>query len=157
MLATYMRRMRNNNLKIRIARSSCRPQYQDVAKLSKSFTALVDSFLSLHKISSQKLTRENIFVHLNAINVNYFFRSCPANYTCMANAGPNPDHGFTSFDNIGWALLMAFQILTMDYWENLYNKVIKLVCYTAVFSVVTQRSSPLSEEERCVTTLKTAV
>ena len=126
MLATYMRRTRNNNLKIRIARSSCRPQYQDVAKLSKSFTALVDSFLSLHKISSHKLIRENIFAHLNAVvNVNYFFRSCPANYTCMANAGPNPDHGFTSFDNIGWALLMAFQILTMDYWENLYNKVIK--------------------------------
>ena len=33
-----------------------------------------------------------------------------------------------------------------------------VVCYTAVFSVVTQRSSPLtSGEERCVTTLKTAV
>ena len=29
-----------------------------------------------------------------------------------------------------------------------------LVCYTAVFSVVTQRSSPLSGEEHCVTTLK---
>ena len=26
MLATYMRRMRNNNLEIRIASSSCRPQ-----------------------------------------------------------------------------------------------------------------------------------
>ena len=32
-----------------------------------------------------------------------------------------------------------------------------LVCYTAVFSVVTQRSSWVSGEERCVTTLKTAV
>ena len=37
-----------------------------------------------------------------------------------------------------------------------------LVCYTAVFIVVTQRSSPLtaaavSGEERCVTTIKTAV
>lgn len=42
----------------------------------------------------------------------------------MADAGPNPDNGFTSFDHIGWALLMAFQILTMDYWENLYNKVL---------------------------------
>lgn len=42
----------------------------------------------------------------------------------MADAGPNPDYGFTGFDHIGWALLMAFQILTMDYWENLYNKVI---------------------------------
>lgn len=42
----------------------------------------------------------------------------------MADAGPNPDYGYTSFDHIGWALLMAFQILTMDYWENLYNKVL---------------------------------
>ena len=32
-----------------------------------------------------------------------------------------------------------------------------LVCYTAVFSVVTQCSFPQSGEERCVTTLKTAV
>ena len=32
---------------------------------------------------------------------------------------------------------------------------VDLVCYTAVISVVTQRSSP--GEERCVTTLKTAV
>ena len=43
--------------------------------------------------------------------------------------------------------------------ERVYT-VPTLVCYTAVFSVVTQRSSPLtaiSGEERCVTTLKTAV
>ena len=29
MLATYMRRMRNNNLEIRIAGSSCRPQLEN--------------------------------------------------------------------------------------------------------------------------------
>ena len=42
---------------------------------------------------------------------------------CMPNAGPNPDHGYTTFDNIGWSLVMALQILTMDFWENLYDKV----------------------------------
>lgn len=41
----------------------------------------------------------------------------------MPNAGENPDHGYTTFDNIGWSLVMALQILTMDYWENLYDKV----------------------------------
>ena len=41
----------------------------------------------------------------------------------MPNAGPNPDHGYTTFDNIGWSLVMALQILTMDFWENLYDKV----------------------------------
>ena len=58
------------------------------------------------------------------IPIVHLVRSCPTNYTCMADAGPNPDNGYTSFDHIGWALLMAFQILTMDYWENLYNKVL---------------------------------
>ena len=41
-------------------------------------------------------------------------------------------------------------------WRSTRN----IVCYTAVFSVVTQRSSPQTAvcgEERCVTTLKTAV
>ena len=39
-----------------------------------------------------------------------------------------------------------------------YNRLsaLPVVCYTAVFSVVTQRSSPRTEE-RCVTTLKIAV
>lgn len=26
---------------------------------------------------------------------------------------------------MGWALVMAFQILTMDFWENLYERVTK--------------------------------
>ena len=43
----------------------------------------------------------------------------------------------------------------MNYYgsEGFYFKTsgYSLVCYTAVFSVVTQRSSPLSGEERCVT------
>ncbi|EDO46797.1 predicted protein, partial [Nematostella vectensis] len=50
---------------------------------------------------------------------------CPANYTCVAHVGPNPDHGFTNFDDIGWSLVMAFQILTMDFWENLYDRVLR--------------------------------
>ena len=33
----------------------------------------------------------------------------------------------------------------------------EVVCYTAVFSVIRQSSSPLSREKRCVTTLKTVV
>ena len=39
--------------------------------------------------------------------------------------------------------------------QDFYSMAHHLICYTAVFSVVTQRSS--TGEERCVTTLKTAV
>ena len=47
---------------------------------------------------------------------------CPANYTCII-AGPNPDYGYTNFDNFGWALLCAFRLMTQDYWESLYQYV----------------------------------
>jgi voltage-gated sodium channel type IV alpha len=36
-------------------------------------------------------------------------------------AGPNPNLGYTSFDNFGWASLTAFQLLTADWWENVYD------------------------------------
>ncbi|XP_074630746.1 sodium channel protein 1 brain-like isoform X1 [Acropora palmata] len=49
---------------------------------------------------------------------------CPANYTCMPNTGPNPISRYISYDNFGWALLTSLQLVTMDYWESIYNSVI---------------------------------
>ncbi|XP_033123000.1 sodium channel protein 1 brain-like [Anneissia japonica] len=50
---------------------------------------------------------------------------CPANYTCLPDIDPNPNYGYTSFDNFGWAMLTCFQLITLDYWENVYNLVIR--------------------------------
>ena len=52
-----------------------------------------------------------------------FYRTCPTNYTCLPDAGPNPDFGYSNFDHMGWSVVMSFQLLTMDFWENIYNKV----------------------------------
>ena len=65
-------------------------------------------------------------------------RTCPTNYTCLPDAGPNPDFGYTNFDHMGWSLVMSFQLLTMDFWENIYNKVCSalrkiLIDYALVF------------------------
>ncbi|KAG1695926.1 Sodium channel protein 60E [Nymphon striatum] len=49
---------------------------------------------------------------------------CPVNYTCRANIGPNPNYGFTNFDNFGWSMLTTLQLITLDVFENVYNKVI---------------------------------
>ena len=46
-------------------------------------------------------------------------------------------------------IIMVFEILTLFY--------LVLVSFAAVIRVVTQRSSPLSGEERCVTTLITSL
>lgn len=61
-------------------------------------------------------------------------RSCPVNYTCLPDAGPNPDHGYTNFDHMGWSLVMSFQILTMDFWENIYNKVLGTIMVVLVLA-----------------------
>ncbi|KAJ7992171.1 hypothetical protein DPEC_G00275760 [Dallia pectoralis] len=49
---------------------------------------------------------------------------CPTGYVCI-KAGQNPNYGYTSFDNFGWASLSLFQLMTRDYWENLYRLTIR--------------------------------
>ncbi|XP_071080138.1 sodium channel protein para-like isoform X7 [Haliotis cracherodii] len=50
---------------------------------------------------------------------------CKENYTCLPDLGDNPNFGYTSFDNFGWALLCAFRLMTQDYWESLYKLVLR--------------------------------
>ncbi|XP_058123492.1 sodium channel protein 60E [Anopheles coustani] len=50
-------------------------------------------------------------------------RHCPPEYTCLC-IGENPNHGYTNFDNFMWSMLTTFQLITLDYWENVYNMVL---------------------------------
>ncbi|XP_034184263.1 sodium voltage-gated channel paralytic isoform X1 [Osmia lignaria lignaria] len=50
---------------------------------------------------------------------------CLPGYTCLQGYGDNPNYGYTSFDTFGWALLSAFRLMTQDYWENLYQLVLR--------------------------------
>jgi hypothetical protein len=50
-------------------------------------------------------------------------RHCPPDYLCL-QVGDNPNHGYTSFDNFLWSMLTTFQLITLDYWENVYNMVL---------------------------------
>ena len=49
-------------------------------------------------------------------------RPCESGYTCF-KVGDNPNWGFTHFDNFPWAMLNTFQLVTLDFWEDTYNKV----------------------------------
>lgn len=44
---------------------------------------------------------------------------------CLQGYGKNPNYGYTSFDTFGWAFLSAFRLMTQDYWENLYQLVLR--------------------------------
>ncbi|XP_055966312.1 sodium channel protein type 7 subunit alpha isoform X2 [Sorex fumeus] len=48
---------------------------------------------------------------------------CPEGYVCVS-AGMNPDYGYTSFDNFGWALLALFRLMTQDFPELLYHQIL---------------------------------
>ncbi|XP_050676151.1 sodium channel protein para isoform X7 [Leptidea sinapis] len=50
---------------------------------------------------------------------------CEPGYVCLQGYGPNPNYGYTSFDTFGWAFLSAFRLMTQDYWENLYQLVLR--------------------------------
>ncbi|XP_076370116.1 sodium channel protein para-like isoform X2 [Tachypleus tridentatus] len=52
-------------------------------------------------------------------------KTCPEGYVCLQGIGDNPNYGYTNFDNFGWALLSAFRLMTQDYWEALYQMVLK--------------------------------
>ncbi|KAM7370577.1 hypothetical protein PAMP_010109 [Pampus punctatissimus] len=62
---------------------------------------------------------------------------CPEGYTCM-KAGRNPNYGYTSFDSFGWAFLALFRLMTQDYWENLFQLILRAAgkTYMLFFVVV---------------------
>lgn len=45
-------------------------------------------------------------------------QACPDSYTCMQGSAPNPDFGYTNFDNIFGSFLSAFRLVTRDFWEH---------------------------------------
>ncbi|KAJ8304693.1 hypothetical protein KUTeg_018276 [Tegillarca granosa] len=50
---------------------------------------------------------------------------CPDNYTCLEGLGENPRYGFVNYDHVGWSMLASFQLITLDFWEDQYNKIIR--------------------------------
>ncbi|GFT54654.1 sodium channel protein 60E, partial [Nephila pilipes] len=58
---------------------------------------------------------------------------CPSGYACLPGIGENPNFGYTNFDSYGWALLTTFQLITLDFWEDVYNKINSTTGPTSVF------------------------
>ena len=78
-------------------------------------------FVLSYKIPNEIIMYTYQHFHLKS---GYFnFRPCPVGYICLPHVGENPNFGFTSFDNLLWSMLTTFQLITLDYWENVYNMV----------------------------------
>ncbi|BFZ01527.1 hypothetical protein BsWGS_04567 [Bradybaena similaris] len=50
---------------------------------------------------------------------------CPKGYICIPNVGDNPRFGFLNFDHFGSAALACFQLIALDFWEDIYSKVVR--------------------------------
>ncbi|XP_066265874.1 sodium channel protein type 4 subunit alpha B-like [Branchiostoma lanceolatum] len=88
--------------------------------------------------TSSNVTDETYMAHINNETNWYYYNGewplcgnasgagqCPAGYTCLPGIGTNPNHGYTSFDTFGYAMLSSFRLITQDYWENLYQLIIR--------------------------------
>ncbi|KAJ9468458.1 Sodium channel protein 60E [Diplonema papillatum] len=68
------------------------------------------------------MVQQDVFCSPSAINGGFmgeaFGRSCGAGYECV-DSGVNPDFGYTNFDNVGSALLVVFQCLTLEGWTDI--------------------------------------
>ncbi|CAG7833557.1 unnamed protein product [Allacma fusca] len=51
-------------------------------------------------------------------------RQCEEGYVCLGNMGSNYDHGWTSFDTFFSSMLSTFQLITLDFWERLYDLIL---------------------------------
>ncbi|TRY96477.1 hypothetical protein DNTS_031530 [Danionella cerebrum] len=61
---------------------------------------------------------------------------CPEGYICL-KAGPNPNYGYTNYDNFAWAFLALFRLMTQDFWENLFQLTLRAAGKTyMIFFVV---------------------
>ena len=77
MLSAYMRRMRNNNLEIRIAGPSWRPQLdvQDVKWILFKRTTISHSYLGKKKYGVQNISKEEWSANSPYINLSEFLCS----------------------------------------------------------------------------------
>ena len=100
-----------------VSRNSLKTKPQLQEQLRYMF---IDQFLRMTKmsLSSIKLLKVS-----HSYLSNTFYRGCPTNYTCLPDIGPNPNFGYTNFDHFGYSMLSAFQLITLDFWENVYNAV----------------------------------
>lgn len=74
----------------------------------------------------QVITTYNIALSLSlCVSVSVSSSQCDDDYVCLQGFGPNPNYGYTSFDSFGWAFLSAFRLMTQDFWEDLYQLVLR--------------------------------
>lgn len=90
--------------------------------LNKIIISLPPLSLSIESIFISRL----IYIYLFDISSHCYATSAlfplSLGYTCLC-IGNNPNHGYTNFDNFMWSMLTTFQLITLDYWENVYNMV----------------------------------
>ena len=83
-----------------------------------------------------KLNLMYTYQHFHLKSGYFNFRPCPVGYICLPHVGENPNFGFTSFDNLLWSMLTTFQLITLDYWENVYNMVRNRLIFFTLLVVI---------------------
>ena len=73
-------------------------------------------YLQLHVSFDVYIPLEFFSFSLNVLSTYSLFQG---------NEDANPNYGYTNFDNMGTAYLSAFRLMTQDFWEILYQIVLR--------------------------------
>ncbi|CAF1120007.1 unnamed protein product [Adineta ricciae] len=102
-------------------RQKCVPTYDSFSNISNLSNMSYGVYLTQMNNATYWYRKDDLyFLCGNSSGTN----KCPEGYVCLRDRGENPDFGYTSFDNYGWAMLSCFRLMTQDYWENLYQLVL---------------------------------
>ncbi|KAM7346302.1 sodium voltage-gated channel paralytic isoform 32-T37 [Cochliomyia hominivorax] len=92
--------------------------------LDGSWGNLTDENWKLHNENSSNWFTEDGIAYPLCGNISGAGQ-CDEKHVCLQGFGPNPNYGYTSFDSFGWAFLSAFRLMTQDFWEDLYQLVLR--------------------------------
>lgn len=94
--------------------------------------------LSIFFIKAQFFIIKFLILKAFACSNEQFFTK-PEDISCLEGRWEGPNHGITSFDNIGYAMLTVFQCITMEGWTNILYLVI---IYYRLFQLINNKFKP---------------
>jgi len=118
----------------------CLPEGYDADPLLANYTAewshdsslLVEGYQHCGTVSGSRRCPTDPSYCASAVEARTGWDGLNVSAVCLP-LGDNPGDGFTNFDNIGWALLSTIQLLTMDWWESIYDGVLQSAGWYTIF------------------------
>ncbi|EDV26563.1 uncharacterized protein TRIADDRAFT_54699 [Trichoplax adhaerens] len=105
-----------------LSQKCCLPYDYNRSAIDPSYPSTLQSYVLNETLANWLRDGDDYIICGNSSTARSCSKYSP-NHVCYEGALPNPNDGYTSFDNFPISLLNSFQLVTMDFWEDPYNKI----------------------------------